>query len=147
MDLALQQKIARENSTIDGAPVRISRLGYTGEDGYEISVPADAAEALARRLLDAGAEPAGLGARDSLRLEAGLPLYGNDIDTTTSPVEAGLVWAIPGRRRAAADFPGACRILRGLDQGRAPTMSRGEWRWARPCRRSEVSRTLESAKA
>ncbi len=104
---------------IDGAPVRISRLGYTGEDGYEISVPADVAEALARRLLEAGAEPAGLGARDSLRLEAGLPLYGNDIDTTTSPVEAGLAWAIQKRRREAADFPGADRILRELEQGPA----------------------------
>lgn len=102
---------------IDGHPARISRLGYSGEDGFEISIAAEAADPLARRLLEAGAEAAGLGARDSLRMEAGLPLYGNDLDATTSPVEAGLAWAIPKRRREAADFPGARRILRELDQG------------------------------
>ena len=103
---------------IDGVAVRVSRLGYTGEDGFEISLPAQAAEDLARRLLDHDAvSPAGLGARDSLRLEAGLCLYGQDIDESTTPAEAGLGWAIPKRRRAAADFPGAGVILRQLQDG------------------------------
>ncbi len=97
----------------------ISRSGYTGEDGFEISVPEGGAEGLARALLDmAEVEPIGLGARDSLRLEAGLCLYGHDIDTTTSPVEAALTWAIQKARRAggarAGGFPGAERILREL---------------------------------
>lgn len=100
----------------------ISRSGYTGEDGYEISVAADQAEALARALLAHDAvEPIGLGARDSLRLEAGLCLYGHDIDTTTSPVEAGLSWAIQKVRRRGGDreggFPGADRILDELENG------------------------------
>lgn len=100
----------------------ISRSGYTGEDGYEISVPDDQAEALARALLaDERVEPIGLGARDSLRLEAGLCLYGNDIDETTSPVEAGLEWSIQKVRRSggerAGGFAGAGRILAELDDG------------------------------
>lgn len=100
----------------------ISRSGYTGEDGYEISVAADQAEALARRLLaHEDVAPIGLGARDSLRLEAGLCLYGNDIDSSTSPVEAALSWAIQSVRRArgarAGGFPGDARILRELDEG------------------------------
>ena len=96
----------------------VSRSGYTGEDGVEISVPAEAAEALAKRLLALpGVLPAGLGARDSLRLEAGLCLYGNDIDETTSPVEANLVWSMGKRRRMAWDFPGAARIRDELDNG------------------------------
>lgn len=96
----------------------ISRSGYTGEDGVEISVPAEAAEALARRLLALpGVLPAGLGARDSLRLEAGLCLYGNDIDETTSPVEANLVWSMGKRRRMEWDFPGAARIRDEIDHG------------------------------
>jgi aminomethyltransferase len=100
----------------------VSRSGYTGEDGFEISLPADRAEAFARELL-AMAEvlPIGLGARDSLRLEAGLCLYGHDLDETTSPVEAGLTWAIQKSRRAGGDraggFPGAERILRELADG------------------------------
>ncbi len=94
----------------------ISRSGYTGEDGYEISVPSEQAEGLARALLAHDAvEPIGLGARDSLRLEAGLCLYGQDIDTGTTPVEAGLAWAIQKARRAggarAGGFPGADVIL------------------------------------
>ena len=102
----------------------MSRSGYTGEDGYEISVPARAAEALARALLDhPEVAPAGLGARDSLRLEAGLCLYGQDIDSTTTPVEAGLGWAIqPARREGGAragGFPGAERILAELRDGAA----------------------------
>lgn len=106
----------------DHGELWISRSGYTGEDGYEVSVPANQAEPLARALLGhAEVEPIGLGARDSLRLEAGLCLYGHDIDTTTSPVEARLAWAIQKVRRAggarAGGFPGAARILRELTDG------------------------------
>lgn len=102
----------------------VSRSGYTGEDGFEISVAADQSEALARALLAHDAvEPIGLGARDSLRLEAGLCLYGHDIDETTTPVEAGLTWAIQKvRRRGGAregGFPGAAVILDQLDHGAA----------------------------
>ncbi|MFO7648427.1 glycine cleavage system aminomethyltransferase GcvT [Halomonas campaniensis] len=105
---------------VDGIPVWISRSGYTGEDGFEISVPAGQAEALARRLLaEPEVEAVGLGARDSLRLEAGLCLYGHDIDTETTPVEAGLVWAIGKPRRRggerAAGFPGADLILHQVE--------------------------------
>lgn len=102
----------------EGLPVTVSRSGYTGEDGVEISVPAEGAERLARTLLALpGVMPAGLGARDSLRLEAGLCLYGNDIDETTSPVEAGLVWTVGKRRRMAWDFRGAERVRAELDNG------------------------------
>jgi aminomethyltransferase len=102
----------------------LSRSGYTGEDGFEISVSADGAEPFAGALLaDDRVLPIGLGARDSLRLEAGLCLYGHDIDPTTSPVEANLAWAIPKLRRTggarAGGFPGAARILRDLDHGPA----------------------------
>ncbi|RVT92318.1 glycine cleavage system aminomethyltransferase GcvT [Rhodovarius crocodyli] len=101
-----------------GLPLIISRSGYTGEDGVEISVPAEAAEAFAKTLLGLpGVQPAGLGARDSLRLEAGLCLYGNDIDAAISPVEANLVWSMGKRRRMAWDFPGADRIRGELDNG------------------------------
>ena len=101
---------------IGGIPCLVSRSGYTGEDGCEISVPADHAEALADALLaQPELAPAGLGARDSLRLEAGLCLYGNDIDELTSPVEAGLTWVIGKRRRAAWDFPGAAVIRDQLE--------------------------------
>ncbi|MCG8505887.1 MAG: glycine cleavage system protein T, partial [Sphingomonadales bacterium] len=104
--------------TLNGAACRVSRSGYTGEDGYEISVPGDAAEGLARRLLaHDDVAPIGLGARDSLRLEAGLCLYGHDIDETTSPIEAGLAFAVSKRRREAGDFPGARRILAELADG------------------------------
>lgn len=100
----------------------MSRSGYTGEDGFEISVPADQAVAFTRALLDhTDVEPVGLGARDSLRLEAGLCLYGNDIDTTTTPVEGDLTWAIQKVRRTGGDraggFPGADVILPQLDNG------------------------------
>lgn len=100
----------------------VSRSGYSGEDGFEISIPADKAEAIAKALLEhPDCEPIGLGARDSLRLEAGLCLYGNDIDTTTSPIEASLEWAIQKARRTGGDreggFPGAERILAELAQG------------------------------
>ncbi len=94
--------------TIGDVSCDVSRSGYSGEDGYEISVPAEQAEALARLLLDQSeVMPAGLGARDSLRLEAGLCLYGSDIDETTTPIEAGLLWTISKRRRAEGGFPGA----------------------------------------
>ena len=103
---------------IDGADALVSRCGYTGEDGFEISLPADAAPALWRRLVgEPEVEPVGLGARDSLRLEAGLCLYGHDIDEATSPVEAGLAWSIGKRRRAEGGFPGAARIQRELAEG------------------------------
>jgi len=92
---------------IDGAACFVTRSGYTGEDGFEISVPNDRAEALARRLLSEDeVAPIGLGARDSLRLEAGLCLYGHDIDTTTTPVEASLMWALSKARRADGARPG-----------------------------------------
>lgn len=105
---------------VAGVPVLASRSGYTGEDGWEISAPAGQAEALARTLLALpGVMPAGLGARDSLRLEAGLCLYGSDIDETTSPVEAALTWSIGKRRRMAWDFPGAARIRQELADGPA----------------------------
>ena len=116
--------MAHGSVTLVGAPCFISRSGYTGEDGYEISVPADKAMELARLLLaQPEVAPIGLGARDSLRLEAGLCLYGHDIDTTTTPVEANLSWAIqkPRRRGGAREggFPGAGRILRELAEGPA----------------------------
>lgn len=103
---------------IRGVSCFVTRSGYTGEDGFEISVPADRAFALAEDLLaEPEVKPAGLGARDTLRLEAGLCLYGHDIDTTISPVEAGLNWTIQKRRRAEGGFPGAERILRELREG------------------------------
>jgi aminomethyltransferase len=98
----------------------VSRSGYTGEDGFEVSVPVAHAEKLARRLLaHPEVKPIGLGARDSLRLEAGLPLYGHDLDATTSPVEAGLAFAIGKRRRQEGGFPGAERIAKELAEGPA----------------------------
>jgi aminomethyltransferase len=98
-----------------GHPLWISRSGYTGEDGFEISVPASAAEQLADALVaDERVKPIGLGARDSLRLEAGLPLYGHDLDRDTTPVMAGLTFAIQKRRRAEGGFAGASRILAEL---------------------------------
>ncbi len=103
---------------LSGIPVLLTRSGYTGEDGFEISVAGDQAEAVARLLL---AEPEvaaiGLGARDSLRLEAGLCLYGHDIDQTTTPVEAGLTWSISKRRRAEGGFPGFPVIRNHLEHG------------------------------
>jgi aminomethyltransferase len=96
----------------------ISRSGYTGEDGFEILVRAEHAEAFALALLNnPSVRWIGLGARDSLRLEAGLCLYGHDLDEATSPIEADLAWIIQKRRRAAGDFPGAARILKELAQG------------------------------
>jgi aminomethyltransferase len=107
----------------DGIECHISRSGYTGEDGFEISCKATRVRAIVERLLS---EPSvkliGLGARDSLRLEAGLCLYGHDIDTTTSPVEAALTWSIQKRRRTEGGFPGAERIQREIADG--PTRKR-----------------------
>lgn len=105
---------------VAGVPCLVSRSGYTGEDGFEISIPADNAISVADRLLQQPEiVPAGLGARDSLRLEAGLCLYGNDIDETTSPVEAALTWAIGKRRKMAWDFLGGPAIRAQLDNGPA----------------------------
>jgi len=101
-----------------GVKLGISRSGYTGEDGYEISVPAAKAEALARVLLaEPEVAPICLGARDSLRLESGLCLYGHDIDTTTTPIEAGLLWSIPKHRRNVGGFPGDQIIVRQIASG------------------------------
>ncbi|WP_400766000.1 glycine cleavage system aminomethyltransferase GcvT [Methylosinus sporium] len=103
-----------------GAGLFVSRSGYTGEDGFEISVPNHLAEPLAEALLaHPDVAPAGLAARDSLRLEAGLCLYGHDLDATTDPVEAGLAWSIGKRRREQGGFPGYERIRAALEQGPA----------------------------
>ncbi len=107
---------------LDGIDCFVSRSGYTGEDGFEISVPAGQAERLARALLgNSDVLPIGLGARDSLRLEAGLCLYGHDIDTSTTPVEGALEWSIQKSRRhggaRAGGFPGADKILAQLQDG------------------------------
>jgi aminomethyltransferase len=106
--------------SVAGIACFVSRSGYTGEDGYEISVASSEAETLARKLLaEPEVAPIGLGARDTLRLEAGLCLYGHDIDTTTTPIEAGLAWTISKRRRAEGGFPGAARIRKELAEGPA----------------------------
>src|SRR5437660_1982023 len=103
---------------VDGLDCFVSRSGYTGEDGFEISVPADDAERLVKKLLENDdVRPIGLGARDSLRLEAGLCLYGHDIDETTTPIEADLAWTVGKRRRAEGGFPGAAMVLRQLAEG------------------------------
>src|SRR5881275_729754 len=95
-----------------GAELFVTRSGYTGEDGFEISVPAAAAEAVAHALLaQPEVKPIGLGARDSLRLEAGLPLYGHDLTPEITPVEANLSFAISKRRKVEGGFPGAGRVL------------------------------------
>ncbi|WP_428487342.1 glycine cleavage system aminomethyltransferase GcvT [Rhodopila sp.] len=104
--------------SLNGIDCQVSRSGYTGEDGFEISVPAAQAELLADRLLaQPEVVPIGLGARDSLRLEAGLCLYGNDIDELTSPIEAGLTWVIGKRRKLDWDFPGGLLMRDQLDHG------------------------------
>lgn len=103
---------------IGGARAWISRSGYTGEDGFEISVPARDVETVASLLANQDeVKPIGLGARDSLRLEAGLPLYGHDLDQHTTPVEADLTFALSKRRKAEGGFPGWPRIARELEQG------------------------------
>jgi len=103
---------------VDEVDLIIHRCGYTGEDGFEISVPANAAEAWAKRLLaEPEVAPIGLGARDSLRLEAGLCLYGHDIDETTTPVEANLLWSISKRRRETGGFPGSAILQAQIKDG------------------------------
>ena len=102
----------------NGHELWISRSGYTGEDGFEISVPVGAVEALAQSLLaQPEVKPIGLGARDSLRLEAGLPLYGHDLDPGTNPIEAGLAFAISKRRKLERGFPGADIIMAQMLNG------------------------------
>ena len=119
-DIASLAFMQAAETMIGGIPAHVSRSGYTGEDGFEISVTASRAAELWRLLMtDEQVRPIGLGARDSLRLEAGLCLYGHDIDTTTSPVEAGLTWSIQKRRREEGGFPGAARIQRELRDGPA----------------------------
>jgi aminomethyltransferase len=121
-DCASMNFLEARTLTIMGAPCLVMRSGYTGEDGFEISTPSDLAREIAEELLaDASVALAGLGARDSLRLEAGLPLYGSDIDETTTPVEAGLTWAIQNARREGGvrqgGFPGDGIILKQIAQG------------------------------
>jgi len=136
----------------EGIDLIVSRSGYTGEDGFEIGVAGTHAEVLARRLLEhAAVKPAGLGARDSLRLEAGLCLHGHDIDARTTPVEARLAWAIPKVRRTggerAAGFPGASVILEQLDNG-APRHRVGLLPEGRaPVREGEVLHDADGAEA
>jgi aminomethyltransferase len=114
-DLSFMQGAA---FTLGGQAAWISRSGYTGEDGFEISIPATAAAAIADLLTaDDRVRPIGLGARDSLRLEAGLPLYGHDLDRETTPIMAGLGFAISKRRRAEGGFAGAMRILAEIENG------------------------------
>jgi aminomethyltransferase len=115
LDLGFMQTT---ETVLAGGPCRISRAGYTGEDGFEISVPAERADALARQLLaESEVELAGLGARDSLRLEAGLCLYGHELTPEISPIEARLTWSIAKRRRENGGFPGAGVIQRQLAEG------------------------------
>lgn len=99
--------------TLDGVEIYVSRSGYTGEDGFEISIPADRAADITQKILaDARVKPIGLGARDSLRLEAGLCLYGHDMNEETTPVEAVLMWAVAKPRRERLDFPGAPLVMK-----------------------------------
>ncbi|WP_296259364.1 MULTISPECIES: glycine cleavage system aminomethyltransferase GcvT [unclassified Pseudomonas] len=123
-DVANMTFMQYTKARVIGIDCYVSRSGYTGEDGYEISVPADQAESLARRLLaEPEVAPIGLGARDSLRLEAGLCLYGNDMNTETTPIQASLLWAISKVRRVdgarAGGFPGAERIFAQHQAGAA----------------------------
>jgi aminomethyltransferase len=145
---ACRDLVFMQGAEIDagGVSAFVTRSGYTGEDGFEISVAADAAEGLARRLLDLpDVTPVGLGARDSLRLEAGLCLYGHDIDEATTPIEAGLAWTIGKRRREAADFPGAQKIL-SLLSGGAPRRRVGLLPEGRaPVREGAVIRDVDGA--
>jgi len=121
-DLAYMKFMDVRHCRLHDVSCLVSRSGYSGEDGFEISVPADKAEDIAKRLLEhPDVQPIGLGARDSLRLEAGLCLYGNDIDQTTTPVEAALEWGMQKARKTggvrAGGFPGSTRILAELDNG------------------------------
>ena len=110
--------MTHKRALVHGEEWVVARCGYTGEDGFEVLIPAGSAPEVVKSMLaHVDVRPIGLGARDSLRLEAGLCLYGHDIDATTSPVEAGLAWTIQKRRREAGDFPGAVRILHELREG------------------------------
>jgi len=121
-DAAAMPFMGSRSSTFDGIDIGISRSGYTGEDGYELSVKADKAVTLWRVLLaDERVKPIGLGARDSLRLEAGLCLYGHELNETISPIEAGLAWSIQKRRREQGGFAGAGRIQREIAGGTTRT--------------------------
>lgn len=117
-DAAKMTFMSWQKMDVGGFACFVSRSGYSGEDGYEISVLACDAEALARALLaHPEVEPIGLGARDSLRLEAGLCLYGSDLDQTTTPIEGGLIWTISKRRREEGGFPGAAKIQDQIKNG------------------------------
>lgn len=117
-DIARLAFMSGAHIALGGFDCFVTRSGYTGEDGFEISISADQAVNLAEKLLsDPAVKLIGLGARDSLRLEAGLCLYGHDIDTTTSPIEAGLLWSIGKRRREDGGFPGANRIQGEIKNG------------------------------
>ncbi|MBC7103174.1 MAG: glycine cleavage system aminomethyltransferase GcvT [Parvibaculum sp.] len=117
-DAADQAFMTGREMDVAGLPCIVSRSGYTGEDGYEVSVAEKDAVALTKKLLgEAEVKPIGLGARDSLRLEAGLCLYGHDIDETTTPVEGALTWTISKRRREEGNFPGAKIILDQIANG------------------------------
>jgi aminomethyltransferase len=127
------------DATIAGVGVHISRSGYTGEDGFEISLPDRHAAKLWNLLLsDPLVKPIGLGARDSLRLEGGLCLYGHELDETVSPVEADLMWSISKRRRAEGGFIGAARVKRELAEG--ATRKRVGIKPRRPRARRETAR-------
>src|SRR4029079_7030541 len=116
--LAAMKFMTGSFTTLAGIPCYVTRSGYTGEDGYEISTAAADGEKLARLLLaQPEVKPIGLGARDSLRLEAGLCLYGHDIDTTTTPIEALLLWSIGKERRVQGGFPGASVIRKQIAEG------------------------------
>ena len=116
--VATQPFMSMRRLMLDGVELYVSRSGYTGEDGFEISIPASQAERFAQRLLaDARVKLIGLGARDSLRLEAGLCLYGHDIDEDTTPVEADLLWSMSKRRRAEGGFPGAAIVQAQIAAG------------------------------
>jgi aminomethyltransferase len=120
LDVAAMPFMALATGTIADIPVAVSRSGYTGEDGFEISVAGADAEALWTTLVaDSRVKPIGLGARDSLRLEGGLCLYGHELDETVSIVEAGLVWSVQKRRRTEGGFPGFARFARELADGPA----------------------------
>ncbi|KAG9393620.1 Aminomethyltransferase [Carpediemonas membranifera] len=124
-NLAQQPFMSQRSDEFKGEEILVSRCGYTGEDGFEVSVPNALAEDFAQSLLDQdGVAPCGLGARDSLRLEAGLCLYGNDIDTTTTPIEANLTWLITKRRRAEGGFIGDNVIIPQINDPKLVTRRR-----------------------
>lgn len=124
-DTAKMSFMSGQPVTVAGVPCYVTRSGYTGEDGYEIGIPADETEKIAKLLLDeADVEFIGLGARDSLRLEAGLCLYGNDLDDTTTPSEGGLLWTISKRRKAEGGFVGSDKILGQIADKKSVTRKR-----------------------